>query len=263
MQLPDFALERYFARWEFAAPHLLCTSDVEGWRLADLLALADGVERAHWEALTLGYTKSAGDPRLRAAIAGLYEGVCPDEVLTFAGAEEAIFVLLNVALRPGDHAVVLWPAYQSLHAVARAAGADVTLLPLTAADGWALDLAALRRALRPATRLIVVNFPHNPTGALPDRGDFEALVALADEAGATLLSDEVYRLLEYDPAMRLPAAADRSPRAVSLGVMSKAFGLAGLRIGWLASHDADLLRRCAAFKDYTTICILHRPEPAR
>jgi len=161
---------------------------------------------------------------------------------------------MNVALAPGDHAVVVWPSYQSLHEIARAAGADVTLLPLERDAGWALDLTALRRAIRKNTRLIAVNFPHNPTGALISRADLDALVAIAAEASATLFSDEVYRLLEIDPEARLPPAATLDPRCVSLGVLSKAFGLAGLRIGWIATRDAELLRRAAAFKDYTSIC---------
>ncbi|HEX2987741.1 MAG TPA: aminotransferase class I/II-fold pyridoxal phosphate-dependent enzyme, partial [Chloroflexota bacterium] len=254
MRLHEFKLERYFARWEFDAPYLLCCSDLEGYRLDDLLALADDESRELWHNLALGYTESAGHPLLRAEIARLYDGVSPEEILTFAGAEEAIFVLMNVLLGQGDHAVAVWPAYQSLHEVARAAGAEVTLLPLEESNGWALDLNALRRAMRPNTRLIVVNFPHNPTGYLPDSATFSALLELAEESGATLFSDEVYRLLEFDPAYRLPAAVDRSRRAVSLGVMSKAFGLAGLRIGWVASHDHDLLARMAAYKDYTSIC---------
>lgn len=254
MKLQEFTLERYFARWEFAAPYLLCCSDLEGPRLDDLLALADEEGRDLWRNLTLGYTESAGHPLLRAQIARLYDGVSPEEILTFAGAEEAIFILMNVLLGRDDHAVALWPAYQSLHEVARSAGAEVTLLPLEESNGWALDLDALRRALRPNTRLIVVNFPHNPTGYLPNAATFSALLDLAEESGALLFSDEVYRLLEFDPTYRLPAAVDRSPRAVSLGVMSKAFGLAGLRIGWVASHDRDLLARMAAYKDYTSIC---------
>jgi aspartate/methionine/tyrosine aminotransferase len=254
MRIPDFKLERYFARWEFAAPYLLCSSDIEGWRLKDLLALAGPDALARWEGLTLGYTEAPGLPALRQEIAALYPGLGPEDVLTFAGAQEALFVLMNVLLGPGSHAVVTWPGYQSLHEVARATGADVTLLPLREEDGWAFDLDALRRALRPDTRLIVVNFPHNPTGALPDRTTFEALCALADERGIHLFSDEVYRLLEYDAKDTLPPAAERTPRGISLGVMSKALGLAGLRIGWLACRDAELLRRCMAFKDYTTIC---------
>ncbi len=255
MEIPEFKLERYVARHEFSARHLLGASDAETLRVDELLALADAEGRTLWDRLALGYTESAGHPVLRAEIAGLYEDVSPDQVLVFAGAEEAVFVLVSVLLGPGDHAAVTWPAYQSLHEVARAAGADVTPLPLVeAAEGWRLDLSAVRRALRPKTRLLVVNFPHNPTGALPDRDAFLEIVGIAEEAGVTLLSDEVYRLLEHDPADRLPAAADASRGAVSLGVTSKAFGLAGLLIGWLAARNRDLLRRCAAFKDYTTIC---------
>lgn len=254
MRIPDFKLERYFARYEFSAPYLLCSSDIEGWRMNDLLALADPDARARWEGLTLGYTESTGLPALRKEIAGLYPGLAADDVLTFAGAQEAVFVLMNVLLGPGTHAVVTWPGYQSLYEVARATGAEVTLLPLREEDGWALDMDALRRELRPDTRLLVVNFPHNPTGALPDRATFDALCALADERGIHLLSDEVYRLLEYDARDTLPSAAEHTPRGISLGVMSKALGLAGLRVGWLACRDADVLRRCMAFKDYTTIC---------
>jgi len=254
VRIEDFALERYFARWEFAVEHVLCASDVQGYPMADVLALADAEARALWDGLTLGYTESTGHPLLRREIASLYDGLEADDVLVFAGAEEAIFCLVNVLMAPSDHAIVTWPGYQSLYEVARAAGADVTLHELHEADGWALDLARLRAQLTPQTRLIVVNTPHNPTGMLPDRATFDGLVALADEAGATLLVDEVYRDLEFDPADQLPAGAEATPRGVSVGVMSKSFAMAGLRIGWLASRDRELLASCAAFKDYTTIC---------
>ncbi len=191
---------------------------------------------------------------LRGEIASLYETVTPDEVVVFSGAEEAIFALANVHLRPGDHAVVVWPAYQSLHEVARSAGADVTLHELRADDGWAIDVELLRRQVTPRTRLIVVNAPHNPTGNLPDRAAYEAVAGIAADAGALFLSDEVYRYLELDPADRLPAGADVAAHGVSIGVMSKSFALAGLRIGWLATRDARVLDAAARFKDYTTIC---------
>jgi len=254
MRIEDFELERFFARYEFAVDHLLCASDVEGWPMGDLLALADPGARALWDGLELGYTEAPGHPLLRREIASLYETVAPDEVLVFSGAEEAIFVAANVLLGPGDHAIVVWPSYQSLHAVARATGADVTLHELRASDGWRVDIDALRAQVRPATRLIVVNVPHNPTGALPDLATYRAVADLAADAGAVLLSDEVYRFLEHDPTTRLPAGADTGPHAVSLGVMSKSFALAGLRIGWIATHDAALLDAAARFKDYTTIC---------
>jgi len=254
MRIADFALERYFARWEFAVDHLLCASDVQGYPMAELLALADDDTRRMWDGLTLGYTESTGHPLLRAEIASLYEDLEPDDVLVFAGAEEAIFCLANVLLSPGDHAVVTWPGYQSLYEVARAAGADVTLHELREEHGWAIDIDLFRSQVTPSTRLVVVNAPHNPTGMQPDRATFDALVALAEEVGAHLLVDEVYRFLEFDGVERLPAGADASPRGISLGVMSKSFAMAGLRIGWLATRDRDVLERCARFKDYTTIC---------
>jgi aspartate/methionine/tyrosine aminotransferase len=254
VQLREFALERFFARWEFKAELLLCASDVEGWAVRDLLELANDDDRRRWDNLRLGYTESPGDPALRAEIAGLYEAISPDEILVFAGAEEAIFALHMVLLRPGDHAIVVSPAYQSLAEVAHAAGAEVTRVGLHEEDGWRLDPEEIRGALRPDTRLILINEPHNPTGSLSDRSTFERVVELAAESGARLIVDEVYRFLEFDPADRLPAGADSQPTGVSIGVMSKSFAMAGLRIGWVATRDRDLLARLAAFKDYTTIC---------
>jgi len=254
MRIADFALERYFARWEFAVGHLLCASDVQAYPMRELLDLADEETRALWAGLALGYTESTGHPLLRREIAALYEALEPDDVLVFGGAEEGIFCLANVLLGPGDHAVVTWPGYQSLYEIAGATGADVTLHELREDAAWQLDLDLLRRQITPATKLIVVNAPHNPTGMLPDRATFDGLVAIADQAGAYLLMDEVYRFLEFADDDRLPAGAEAAARGVSLGVMSKSFAMAGLRIGWLVTRDRDLLARCAAFKDYTTIC---------
>jgi aspartate/methionine/tyrosine aminotransferase len=254
MRIADFELERYFARWEFAVRHVLCASDVQGYPMSELLALADDETRAMWDGLTLGYTESTGHPLLRREIASLYDGIEPDEVLVFAGAEEAIFCLVNVLLGPGDHAVVTWPGYQSLYEIARAAGADVTLHELHEPDGWSLDVPRLVASLTEATRLVVVNAPHNPTGMLPTAAEWATLTAALAERGIHLLVDEVYRFLEVEPGDQLVAGADAFDRGVSLGVMSKSFAMAGLRIGWLATHDRELLARCAAFKDYTTIC---------
>jgi aspartate/methionine/tyrosine aminotransferase len=253
MQIADFALERYFARWEFHVRHVLCASDVEPLPLAELIALADDESRRLWETLRLGYSESAGHPLLRAEIARLYDTADAEDVLTFTGAEEAIYLAMHALLSGGDHLIVAWPAYQSLYEVARSVGASVTLVPLDDRS-WALDPDRLLAELRPNTRAIVVNFPHNPSGALLARDAFEYLTSATESRGITLFSDEVYRYLEVDEAMRLPAAVDIGRRTLSLGVMSKAFALAGLRVGWIATHDRALLDRIIRLKDYTTIC---------
>jgi aspartate/methionine/tyrosine aminotransferase len=253
MQIEDFALERYFARHEFNARFLLSPSDCESLSVQELIALADDETRGLWQDLRLGYTESPGHPRLRAEISHMYSRVDAANVLE-AAPEEAIFLAMHALLRPGDRVVVLWPAYQSLYAVARSIGCEVVPWPVELRQGkWSIDLDRLEGML-PGSRLLVVNFPHNPTGFLPTRAEFERIVEMAEQNGVTLFSDEMYRLLERDPADRLPAACDLSPQAISLTGLSKAFGLPGLRIGWLATRNIDWLARCQVLKDYTTIC---------
>src|SRR5256885_1823315 len=171
MCIVDFAFERYFVWWEFVVGYLLCASDVEGYAMVELLVLVDSQVRGFWDEFWFGYMESTGYLLFCVEIASLYEGIEADDVLVFAGAEEAIFCLANVVLGPGDHAVVTWPGYQSLYEVGRAAGADVSLHELREADGWALDVDRLIAALRPETRLVVVNAPHNPTGMLPTHSE--------------------------------------------------------------------------------------------
>jgi aspartate/methionine/tyrosine aminotransferase len=254
MQIADFRLERYFAKWEFVAPYLLGSSDAESFGLDELLSYADERSLELWNELRLGYTETAGHPLLREEIARLYSGVVADDVLTFAGSEEAIFAFMNVALGKGDHVVVTWPAYQSLLEPARAVGADVTPLRLRYENRWQLDLDELSSHLRPNTRAVVINTPHNPTGMHLDRETFADLAALCERRNMLLLVDEVYRFGEYDDADRLPGACDATPLGVSLGGMSKPFGLAGLRVGWIALRDRALRHRLSTFKDYLTIC---------
>ena len=253
MKLQPFRLERYFARYEFTAPYLLCSSDCESMTVGELLALEPGAE-ARFQDLGLGYTESPGDPELRGEIAASYDTVDGDGILVHSGAEEGIFNFMNAVVEPGDRVIVQAPHYQSLGEVATGLGAEVVPWWGDAERGWAPDLGRLRELLAEPARLVVVNLPNNPTGYLPDRKWLDELVALVEDHGCWIFSDEVYRGLELDPLDQLPALVDLSPKAVSLGVMSKTYGLAGLRIGWLATRDPELYRRLASFKDYTTIC---------
>ena len=253
MQIRPFALERFYERWEFRAELMLSSSDCESRPVADLLALEAGA-RERLDALRLGYTEVPGSPELRAAIASRYRRVGDGEVLALAAAEEGIFVTYHALLGPGDHAIVETPCYGSALEVARSTGAGVSEWQRRHEDGWAHDLDALERLLCADTRLIYINSPHNPTGQQMSAGVFERLVEIAGERSIVLFSDEVYRGLEHDPRDRLPAACDAYERAISLNTVSKAYGLPGLRIGWLASRDAAALRRISDLKLYTTIC---------
>jgi aspartate/methionine/tyrosine aminotransferase len=252
--LPDFRLEVHFARWEFVARHNLTASDAQTLTVGEVLALGSDEDRAAFDDLALGYIPTWGSDRLRTAIAETYAACGPDDVLAFAGAEEAMFWALQLLAEPGDHVVVTVPNYQSLETVPRAAGVEVTGVLLDERDGWRLSVDAVAAALRPTTRLVAVNFPNNPTGAVPDRETFAALVELCEERGIRLFSDEVYRGLELDRTRTLPQAADLSPTALSLNVLSKSYGLPGLRIGWLACRDHAVLERLERHKHYTSIC---------
>jgi aspartate/methionine/tyrosine aminotransferase len=251
--LPDFRLESHFSQWEFAARFNLTASDAESLSLAELLALASSEDRAGFESISLGYTQTFGAPDLRAAIASTYERRIADEILCFAGAEEGLYAAMQVLLGPGDHAIVVTPNYQAAETVPLSLCA-VSGVPLEPDDNWSLDIDRVAGAIRPQTKLISINFPHNPTGKILERGRFDALVDLCRRHGLWLFSDEVYRPLGPDGAVHLPQAADVYERGISLGVMSKAYGLAGLRIGWLACRDRDFLQRCERFKHYLSIC---------
>lgn len=253
IKLPPFKLERYFARYEFNTEFLLCSSDCESMSISDLLALeADAVDRFHRQ--WLGYTESLGSPSLRREIAKMYATTTPEEVLVFSGANEAIYLFMLAALTENDHIIVHAPHYQSLSEVAKSIGCTVSPWYAREENGWGLDLDELRQLVRPSTKAIIVNLPHNPTGHLMSRADFDELHRFAQERSLLLFSDEVYRESEYDPAVRLPAAVDYGDHAVSLGVTSKTYGLAGLRIGWLATKNRSLYEKIASLKDYTTIC---------
>lgn len=252
MRLRPFQLERFFARHEFSVRHLACASDPDRHTVDEVLALEPGAREA-WLRLPLGYTEPMGHPALREAIAALTPGLGPDDVLVHTGAEEAIFALLNVLLAPGDHAIVQAPCYQSLAEVAAGAGAAVTRWEVHEADGWQPDVAALPALVRPETKVLVLNSPHNPTGALLDDARLAAIVAFARRHGLWLVGDEVYRGLEF-AAPRSASVVQRYERAVSIGATAKTYGLAGLRIGWLAARDRELLARVSAFKDYLSIC---------
>lgn len=254
MKIPDFKLEEFWKKYEFTSPYLLCCSDAETWTLSELLEIADEDSKKLWNSLALGYTESPGHPILRQEIANLYDSIHADDVLTLAGAEEGIYCVMRILIQPGDHVIVIDPCYQSLATLPKAFGGEITAIPLRFENEWKLDLEAVKNAFRSNTKLLVLNYPHNPTGTVLDRKMLDELTLLARKAGAYIFCDEVYRYLEIDETQRMPSIADVYEKGISLNVMTKSFGLAGLRIGWIATRDRHLLTEVGSYKLYTSIC---------
>jgi len=255
VKIKPFHTERFFAIHEFTAPYLLCASDCESLTVDELLQLA-GVSYASLGRLWLGYTESQGAPALRERIAGLYASVSPDQVIGLGAPEEGILITMHALLESGDEVVVLTPCYDSLANVVEYLGCRVARWALVEAaeppegpGGWRLDLDALERLVTPRTKLVIVNFPHNPTGYLPSHDEWRAIVRIVERAGAWLFCDEMYRGLEYDPVARLPSGCDVYEHAITLSGLSKAYGLPGLRTGWLALQDRSLKDAILGWKD--------------
>lgn len=253
MQITPFRIEEYMGKYEFSAKYLLSSSDAESQTIEELLALEPGAHDAflkHW----CGYTESPGAPWLREVLATIYQNIHPEQLVVVSAAEEAIFVFYHSLLTPNDHAIVETPCYESALTVPRSTGATVSEWRRKPEKGWAHDFAALESLIRPNTRAIYINTPHNPTGLLMPPQIYRRVLELAARHGIYVFCDEVYRELEHDSATRLPAACDLYDRALSLGSVSKTYGLPGLRLGWLACREGALLQKIVSFKHYTTIC---------
>ncbi|MBV1756517.1 MAG: aminotransferase class I/II-fold pyridoxal phosphate-dependent enzyme [Dethiosulfatibacter sp.] len=253
MKLNDFKLEVFFGKYEFSAPYLLTQSDCQSMTVKELLELAGESEEGlldNW----LGYTEVPGGPELRQEIAALYESIGPDGILAHSGAQEAIFNFMNAMLDKSDHVITMFPTYQSLFEVADAIGCEVDRWHLIQEENqWTIDIDQLKELIRPNTKLICINTPNNPTGFTLTNQQMMDIAAIANQNGIYIFSDEVYKGLELDGINR-KWFADLYDKAVSLGVMSKAYGLAGLRIGWIATNDKNILEKMIKFKHYTTIC---------
>lgn len=250
----QFSLERWFAAFEFIpGMRNLAGSGAEPPSARELLALDGPEATARYLETALDYIENPGGERLRAAIAAFHPGITPEQVRATSGASEAILLLIWTQLQSGDNVVVEDPCYASHAEVAAALGAEVRRLPLRAEDGWKPDPERLAALVDRRTRLVLINHPHNPSGAVLDASELQALIRVAESAGAILASDEVFRPIALD-GTPMPSAVTLSERAVSIGDLSKPWGLGGLRVGWLASHDAEILRRAAHARDYTTMC---------
>ncbi len=253
MKLPSFKIEDFFAKYEFKSQYLLCCSDCESYSIEELLSMEMGAMekfQRHW----LGYTETHGNPELREEIATLYKNNSAENILVQSGTEETIFVFMNVALNPEDHVIIHFPCYGSLIDIPRQIGCEITPWTANEENGWSLDINFLERNIKENTRAIIMNLPHNPSGYLMEKNDYLQVVELARKHNLLIFSDEIYRLLEYNREDRLPPACDLYENAISTGGTAKVLGLAGLRIGWIATQNKSLIDQMASYKNYLTIC---------
>lgn len=252
MKIDAFKIERYFAKYELKAKYLLSNSDCDGFSLDYILDRADRTEKKLWDNLRFNYTEPQGLPQLREAIAGEYRTITPGQVVVLSPGE-ANFSFMNIVLKKGDHLICMWPAYQSLYQVARSLGCEVSLWK-PQQKRWAYQAGDLQGLVKKNTKALIVNFPHNPTGFIPNREELQEIAGFARAHQLKVFSDEMYHQLVLDEENAIPAFCDIYEDAVSLWGLSKSFGLAGLRLGWIASGNQELLEGILSFKDYLSMC---------
>jgi aspartate/methionine/tyrosine aminotransferase len=257
MKIETFALERWMTTYEMHVKYDIAESGILPLTVNDLLqfeppeAREDLLQRLL--ELPLGYSEAPGSLELRSLLAATYTRCGPENILVTTGAIEANFLLFNVLLNRGDHVVAVYPAYQQLYSVPRAIGCEVSLWKLHPANNFRYDLDELERLVTPQTCLIVVNTPHNPTGAMLSTEEVQRIYALAESVGAMVLGDEAYRWLTIPGGADFaPPMVNQGPTGISVGTLSKPFGLPGLRIGWIAA-PADLVAKCWAMRDYVSL----------
>ncbi len=251
MEIAPFKLERYFAEHEFNAKYLVSSSDCDGFSLNYLLDSAHHGELELWNELKLGYTHSDGHPLLREAISRHYNSIKMDDVFVISPGE-ANFILMQLTLKKGDEVVCMKPSYQSLYQIAINIGCKINWWECDK-DGY-YDPDKLEHLVTSGTKLIIINFPHNPTGYYPSKNELDRVLEIAGRNNTMIFSDEMYHKLVHNPANLNDSLSDLYDNTISLWGMAKSFGLAGLRVGWVTSHNRSLLKKMKSFKDYFTIC---------
>ena len=255
MRLEPFAMERMQSTYENQVAFNLSESGVHPLRLGDLVD--DAAAREQLMSETLRYTQSNGTIPLREAIAAIYPGATTDHVQVTNGGSEANYITTWKLVEPGDEVVLMVPNYMQTRGLARAFGGVVEEWPLVRAEAkdeagpWRVDLAALERMVSRHTKLIIICNPNNPTAARFEAGDLDAIAAIAGRHGSWILSDEIYRGAELD-GRETPSMWGRYDRAIVTSGLSKAYGLPGLRIGWIVISK-ELVASLWSYHDYTTI----------
>ena len=255
MHIQPFAVEEWMNAYEDGARWNIAETCVDSVSLRELFELCGGDADAFWRAFLdrrMTYGAIEGDPAFREGVCGLYKTIAPHEVVTTHGAAGANHHVFYSLVEPGDRVVTVLHTYQQLYSIPESYGAEVALLPLRPENGYLPDLAELRSLVTPGTKLICLNNPNNPTGALMDTELLKAVADVAASVGAYVLCDEVYRHLTQEDGW-CESMADLYEKGISVGSMSKVFSLAGLRLGWIAAHDQALRKSLLSHRDYNHI----------
>src|SRR6266513_2599505 len=253
-QLPPFRLERWFAEFEFV-PDMrnLAASGPFAVKTGELLELEGAETTARYLGLDLDYIENPGSESLRQEVANLYSTLNASDVRITSGANEALLLLIWTLAAPGMNIVIEEPCYGNVPGIAESLGIEVRKLPLSQENDWKPNLEQLSRLIDEKTSLVYLVYPHNPSGSVLRREEMEAIASITERAGAVLVNDEVFRLITLDDEP-LPSIVDVVENAVSIGDMTKPWGLGGLRVGWVASRRYDLLDRLSFARDYSTMC---------
>ncbi len=252
MDIAIAMLEQWMRDYYHRVDHDIGSSGVRDLTMAEFRTLC-GFEFSQLDPMVFHDSESYGGKGLRAALADRWAGGDVERMMVTHGSSEAIYLVMHLALQPGDEVIVVDPAYQQLHDIAASRGCRVTRWPLDARGGFAADLALLRELARSGPRMIVVNFPHNPTGVSITPDEQQELIAIAAEAGAWLVWDHAFGELTYtaDP---LPLPTESYDRCIAFGTFSKSYGLAGLRVGWCIATPG-LLAEMALLRDYIALYV--------
>ncbi|OUM42023.1 aminotransferase [Arthrobacter sedimenti] len=256
MKIRSFGVEIWMNRYENECAYNLGETCVESLTVDQLLTLAGRKETFLEEILPLKLTYGAieGTDELRSLIAGLYETLGPENTITTHGAIGANALIHETLVEPGDRVISVLPTYQQHYSIPESYGADVQLLKLRPENGYLPDLEELKSLVTHTTRLIVLNNPNNPSGSVMDRAMLQAVADIADTVGAYVLCDEVYRGTAQEGDGNTASIADVYSRGISTASMSKAFSLAGLRLGWVAG-PVEVIERVSIRRDYNTISV--------
>jgi capreomycidine synthase len=252
MNLPVAKLEDWMRHYYHDVDHDIGSSGVLDMTVAELCDVC-GFDLSELEPLIFHDSEPLGGRRLRAALADRWTGGDVERVMVTHGSSEAIYLVMHTLLKPGDEVVVVDPAYQQLYDIAGALGCRITRWSLSSEQGFAVDMASLRDLVTSGPRLIVVNFPHNPTGVSITPEQQDELIAIAAASGAWLVWDNAFGEITYD-ADPLPLPDSRYDKCLSFGTLSKSYGLAGIRTGWCLAPP-DLLAEMAFMRDYIALYV--------